>query len=55
MTNWLSDDDLVDEDVFVSTENELTGSESYTYRDKRRQLEMLLDEKKLQDDLDDYY
>lgn len=55
MNNWIDNEFCVDEEEFVDVDNELGGSSSSNKLDARRRLEMLLDEKRLLDDLDDYH
>lgn len=55
MTEWVDDEFCINEEEFVDVKNDLSSSDDLNHQDARRRLEMLLEEKQLREDLDDYY
>jgi len=55
MKNWNDDGFCTDEEEFVDVDDELVALESTNKLDARRRLEMMLEEKKLLDDIDDFH
>ncbi len=55
MADWINDEFSIEEEEFVAVSNDLSIVDEISHKDARRKLEMLLEEKQLQDDLDDYY
>jgi len=55
MRDWINDEICIDEEEFVDVDNELVSSDKSLLLDARRRLEMILEEKQLQEDIDDYH
>ena len=55
MSDWLDEEYRIDEEEYADVDNELKSTDESHHYDARRRLEMLLEEKQLLDDLDDYH
>lgn len=55
MRDWIDEEYCIDEEEFVDEDNDLSGSDDVKPLDARRRLEMLLEEKQLLDDIDDFH